>query len=55
MGGALVRVSPQALHLDQGLSFRDEALIQKKYWAKHSSGVQILQRRQLVVFPYCKM
>ena len=28
MGGALVRVSPQSLHLDQGLSFRDEALFE---------------------------
>ena len=32
MGGALVRVSPQSLHLDQGLSFRNETLFEGNVW-----------------------
>ena len=38
----------------QGLSFRDEALIQKKYLARHLFEEHILDGRQLVVFPCCK-
>jgi len=32
MGGALVRVSPQSLHLDQGLSFRNKASFEGNVW-----------------------
>ena len=32
MDGALVRVSRQPLHLDQGLSFMDEALFEGNVW-----------------------
>jgi len=48
MGGALVRVSPQSLHLDQGLSFRDEALFEGNVgpdtllWSKPPNAVSQL-------------
>ena len=48
MGGALVRVSPQSLHLDQGLSFMDEALFEGNVgpdtllWSKPPNAVSQL-------------